>query len=297
MLSAEGPNGLGGWGMVGADTGHTTFHWAKSDATCTRPVLDHAASGVDAAANRRTSRAPIMRRTDAAERSVEPVVTTSSTRSTRGGACHLPAKPGPLSRSVRVRPVCGPVSGSRRNRPRHGTPSRRATALARSSAWSYPRTRLRTALVGAHVTTSAQHGSTKSDMPSASRAITARPLPYFSPLNKRAPSPENASSAGTGPGGAGSSESQQPSHGAGPGRLQSGQTRARNMNTVLQEGCYEVAECRLQQVVVGCDPLIGHVVVILGNRPDVSLRRTADIVNGLGRALTSICERSSRDRG
>ena len=45
-------------------------------------------------------------------------------------------KAGPARRSWRERPVCGGPSSTRRSRPRHGTPSRHATARASTSAWS-----------------------------------------------------------------------------------------------------------------------------------------------------------------
>ena len=72
-----------------------------------------------------------------AARSVAPVVTTSSTTSTRASdpaaGDERRARPGARGAS---RPVWGGPSSTRRSRPRHGTPSRQATARASTSAWS-----------------------------------------------------------------------------------------------------------------------------------------------------------------
>lgn len=111
-------------------------------------------SGVDATAAKRVT-APRSSSAPAADISVEPVVTTSSTTRT-----HRPSRPGRATnsgassrRSARLRPVWVDDDSRSRSR-RDGTPSWRATARANNSPWSKPRSRRRRPLVGAQVTRS-----------------------------------------------------------------------------------------------------------------------------------------------
>ena len=129
-------------------------------------------AGVVATAARCTDRAPARRSAASAERSVEPVVTTSSTTSTRRPAAPGAAlNTGPCSRWTRSRPVCGAPRSSRSSRRRHGSPSWAATRRATTSAWSNPRRYRRRVDVGAHVTTSRSAGRT----PAAIRRLTSSP--------------------------------------------------------------------------------------------------------------------------
>ena len=112
---------------------------------------------VRAAATAWTSVAPVARSVRAAAVTVAPLVTTSSTRRTRGGDGRAGWKAGPARRTSRDWPVWG-LPGGRRRSWRQGTWSRRARARASSSAWSKPRCRRRAAVVGAHVTTSMRGG-------------------------------------------------------------------------------------------------------------------------------------------
>ncbi|MFT6761449.1 MAG: hypothetical protein ACJAXA_000091 [Candidatus Aldehydirespiratoraceae bacterium] len=157
-------------------------------------------SGVEATA---TSRATAPRSATAvpAAANVEPVVTTSSTTSTR-----WPLKPGratnlgPSRRWARERPVCD-TDASRSSNRRHGTPNCLATALASNSPWSNPRSRRRLELVGAQVTTSTSWSARSSirrlTISPPKCRLTARRLRYFRPSTTLRARPVNGKTAMT----------------------------------------------------------------------------------------------------
>lgn len=146
-------------------------------------------SGVRAATTTCTLRAPPARSAADAADTVAPLVTTSSTSRTRRGTPGPAANAGPRRRSARVRPVWDPGPGLRPRTPRHGLPRRRATARARSSAWSKPRRRRRTAAVGAQVTTSISVASTRAAIAAARKGSEARALRYFMRATSSRPTP------------------------------------------------------------------------------------------------------------
>src|ERR671919_419614 len=151
-----------------------------------------ASRGVRAAVSAPTQDARADRSAPDAAVSVDPVVTTSSTTITPNGAAPCGMKHGPRRRSARDRPVCG-VPGERSSNRRHGLSQRRASAVARSSAWSKPRCRRRRRLVGAQVTTTSAGGSTSAAIPSASQASAARSLRYFTLVTSVRAAPSYAS--------------------------------------------------------------------------------------------------------
>jgi hypothetical protein len=128
------------------------------------------------AVRRWISRAPASRSAPAQAEAVAPVVSTSSTRSSRDGAgfpgMHANASAIAANRSSRVRRAWGAVAFVRRTKAAAGSSSSRASARASTRAWSKPRSARRRRASGTHVTASAGGG------PSAARApASASPTP------------------------------------------------------------------------------------------------------------------------
>ena len=130
------------------------------------------------------SRAPASRSAPAQAEAVAPVVRTSSTRRRRAGAglpgMHANAPAIASNRSSRVRRACGAVAFVRRTQAAAGRSSSRASARARTRAWSKPRSARRRAASGTHVTASAGGGSS-----AASAAARASPTPRHQENFKR----------------------------------------------------------------------------------------------------------------
>ena len=125
----------------------------------------------DATAAVVTSTAPFARSARDALRNVAPVVTTSSTISTRAPTIARAANAGPVSRLARVPPVCT-VRSVRRSVRLHGTRNSRATRRATISAASKPRRRARDGSAATKVTTSG-----RGTRPAATASRTTAPSP------------------------------------------------------------------------------------------------------------------------
>ena len=131
-----------------------------------------------AAAARVTRAAPVCLRTPAHSAAVDPVVSTSSTRSTRPGAGLPFERKAPCRaarRSAPLRRACDLASRVRTRSLTTGTPRRAPTCLASTSAWSNPLRERRRLDNGTHVTTSAstsEHTSTMAADRCPARACT-----------------------------------------------------------------------------------------------------------------------------
>ena len=178
---------------------------------------------------------------------VAPVVATSSTSRTRAGSAPWrTSKRGPARRAAAGRPVCaGP--GRRRRVGRARSPNSRATARARTSAWSNPRTCRRALVVGVQVATStatsAPAATTSRAMRAASQGTVARVRQYLTRAtsSRATPSYANGASQRSTPAGGGSaggarSVRAQASHTGSAGRPHPGHDAGNAASTSARQG-------------------------------------------------------------